>query len=89
MRRWVMVALVMLVLVFVAGIILVTVQRNRLAADRLQCQYRFEQLGQFAGRPPFVAFDLAQRRDRAACALGQLLAGQVERLASLADPGAE
>ncbi len=48
MRRWVMVGLLVIVAMMAVGVILVSVQRQRLNADRLQCEYRLQQLGQFA-----------------------------------------
>ncbi|MCU0704541.1 MAG: DUF1559 domain-containing protein [Fimbriiglobus sp.] len=48
MRRWVMAGMVVIVGLMGIGLLLVSVQRQRLKADRLQCLFRFEQLGQFA-----------------------------------------
>ncbi len=48
MRRWVIVGVLVIVGLLGVGVILVSVQRQRLNADRLQCEYRLQQLGQFA-----------------------------------------
>lgn len=48
MRRWVIVGVLMLLGLIGVGLILVTVQRQRAESDRVQCQYRLMQLGQFA-----------------------------------------
>lgn len=48
MRRWVMVGLLVVSGMLVVGLVLVGVQKQRLNADRLQCEYRLQQLGQFA-----------------------------------------
>lgn len=48
MRRWVIVGAVVVIGILGLGLILTSVQRQRAKADRLQCLFRFERLGQFA-----------------------------------------
>lgn len=71
MRRWVIAGGVVVAALLATGMILSAVQRARLNADRTQCLYRLQQLGQFAavytdgtkklkpGEPPPVDVPLA------------------------------
>jgi hypothetical protein len=47
MRRWVIVGVLVILGLIGVGIILVSIQRKRLDADREACRFRFMQLGQF------------------------------------------
>lgn len=48
MRRWVLLLVLVVVGLVLGGMIVAGIQRQRLAADRVACKFRFEQLGQFA-----------------------------------------
>jgi len=48
-----------------------------------------QELRHLPGRPPLIAFDLAQAGHGTADTLGKLFSGQVQRFALPGDPGAE